>query len=69
MLMTELPKATSIVLADTASLMAPSPAREHEKILEVLSYIYKNKSRTPQKLRANIYKTCMKERTKNRKCS
>lgn len=51
------------VLADSVSLTAPSQARERAKMLEVLSYVYQNPSRTPQELRADIYQTCMRERT------
>ncbi|MHB8661049.1 MAG: hypothetical protein ACYC75_03945 [Minisyncoccota bacterium] len=52
-----------VVLADSVSLTAPSQARERIKILEVLSYVYRNPSRSPQELQAEIYQTCMKERT------
>ncbi|MHB8710097.1 MAG: hypothetical protein ACYC6X_00925 [Minisyncoccota bacterium] len=51
------------VLADSVSLTEPSQARERKKILEVLAYVYKNTSRTPQEIRTDMYQTCVKERT------
>jgi hypothetical protein len=50
------------VLADAASLTAPSQVRERKKMLEVHSYVYKNASRSPRELRIDIYQTCMRGR-------